>query len=525
MALSRRISQLGEPVLATSTQAITDDPVFPWSVPDGKDLDGVVEAAACPGEFEPASLTLFAARPLDRVTVQVGELVSENGRRLPSSAIDVRQVLCWYQAGWAHVSRNTRTLVPELLVKDSSLIAVDPSTRQNKLSFQGLPRDSDELMPFDIPAFETKQIWLTFHPPEDAAPASYQGRLTVREADEVIASVPIRLTVYPFKLAPSILSYSLYYRLRPTKTDDPVATMKRMAAEVRNQVEHGINMPSTYVGSEPLRPGGPPMETLEELTRIYRELGLRDHPLILVTTAVGRQSTPPQLEGIRKMVKSLLDWAKPRGYSGVYLHAIDEASPEVLRRERLAFQAVHDAGGRVFVACGADYFDAAGDLLDMPVISGTLRPDVARKARALGHRVFSYGNPQAGVELPATYRRNYGIKLWAAGYDGGFDYEYQNHEVAQAYDDFAERHYRNHTMAYPTPGRPIDTRQWEGWREGIDDVRYLGTLLKAMDQAERAGRAETLLGEARQWVTAITGDEDLDALRREMARRIIELSR
>lgn len=33
-------------------------------------------------------------------------------------------------------------------------------------------------------------------------------------------------------------------------------------------------------------------------------------------------------------------------------------------------------------------------------------------------------------------------------------------------------------MSYPTRSRPIRTLQWEGWREGIDDVRYLTMLLK-----------------------------------------------
>ena len=524
LALSRRIIRLAEPVLVGGADAITDAPIFPWSVPLIDDLDPVIEMAACPDEFEPATFTLFATRPLEDVTVRTGELRGEDGRKLPPSVVDVRQVLCWYQSGWAHINRDERTLVPELLIKDGSLIEVDPATRQNKLNFEGLPTDSDRLRPFDLPAFETRQIWLTFRPPATTRPGLYSGHLLVLAGEAPIATAPIHLTVHPFKLAPSVLSYSLYYRLRPSRTPDPVATMKRMAAEIRNQIEHGINMPSTYVGGEPLRPDGPSMETLEELTRVYRELGLRDHPLILVTTSVGKQKTPEQLEHIRQMVRRFVAWAKPRGYSDVYFQAIDEAKPEVLRQERLGFQAVHDAGGKVFVACGADYFDAVGDLLDMPVIAGAPRPDVAAKAKALGHRVFSYYYPQAGVELPETYRRNYGLQLWVAGYDGGFDYEYQQHRVATAYDEFQSSHYRNHTMAYPTPGRPIDTRQWEGWREGTDDVRYLSTLLAALDHAEQNTRHASLARETRKWLDTITADEDLDALRAEMVRRITRLS-
>ncbi len=526
--LTRRIERLGEPVLVASADAITDQPIFPWTVPAIETLDPVIEAAACADEFEPASFTLFATRDLAQVAVEADPLVNADGHALPASALDIHQVLCWYQSGWAHITQDGRTLIPELLIKNGNLIEVDPKARENHLKFEGLPRDSERLMPFDIRAFESKQIWLTFHPPTDAAPGVYTSTIRVREpGDADLARVPVRLTVHPFQLAPSRLSYSLYYRLRPSSTADPVATMQRMAEEVRNQVEHGINMPSTYVGGETLRPAGPQREALEELTRVYRELGLRDHPLILVTTAVGTQSTPEQIEHVRKMVQELVAWAQPRGYTDVYIHAKDEASPDVMRKERLAFQAVHDAGGKVFVACGADYFDAAGDLLDMPVISGQLRPDIAKKAHAHGHRVMSYGNPQAGVELPETYRRNYGIRLWAAGYDGGFDYQYQDEDTRpdRAYNDFAQPHYRNHTMAYPALGRPIDTRQWEGWREGVDDVRYLSTLLAAVDDAASQPDLANEVSETRRWLDSITGDEDLDALRAGMVRGILGLQR
>jgi hypothetical protein len=157
------------------------------------------------------------------------------------------------------------------------------------------------------------------------------------------------------------------------------------------------------------------------------------------------------------------------------------------------------------------------------VISGTLRPDLGRKVRKLGHQIFSYANPQAGVEAPETYRRNYGLKLWAAGYSGAFNYEYQGHETKKAYDDFFEEHYRNHTMAYPAHGRPIDTRQWEGWREGVDDVRYVSTLRKAIDHAAAAGRGPSRVEAARKWLATITGDEDLDAVRRQAVAHILAL--
>jgi hypothetical protein len=37
---------------------------------------------------------------------------------------------------------------------------------------------------------------------------------------------------------------------------------------------------------------------------------------------------------------------------------------------------------------------------------------------------------------------------------------------------------RDHVFAYPTSDGIIDTVQWEGFREGVDDTRYVATLIK-----------------------------------------------
>ena len=38
--------------------------------------------------------------------------------------------------------------------------------------------------------------------------------------------------------------------------------------------------------------------------------------------------------------------------------------------------------------------------------------------------------------------------------------------------------YRDHVFAYPTTNGVIDTIQWEGFREGVDDTRYVASLIK-----------------------------------------------
>ncbi|RPI38330.1 MAG: hypothetical protein EHM53_09150 [Methanoregulaceae archaeon] len=121
--------------------------------------------------------------------------------------------------------------------------------------------------------------------------------------------------------------------------------------------------------------------------------------------------------------------------------------------------------------------DIVGDLLDTAIVAGPLNTTQAAQWHMNGKRIFSYANPQVGVENPYLYRKNYGFALWNAGYDGTMNYAYQ-HGFGNIWNDFDHVHYRDHVFAYPTSDGVIDTVQWEGFREGIYDTRFIATLLK-----------------------------------------------
>ena len=63
--------------------------------------------------------------------------------------------------------------------------------------------------------------------------------------------------------------------------------------------------------------------------------------------------------------------------------------------------------------------------------------------------------------------------MWNAGYDGAMNFAYQHAYGPSIWNDFdsASTHYRDHVFAYPTTDGVIDTIEWEGWREGVDDTR------------------------------------------------------
>lgn len=137
-----------------------------------------------------------------------------------------------------------------------------------------------------------------------------------------------------------------------------------------------------------------------------------------------------------------------------------------------------------------------------------------------GHRAFCYAYPQVGNEEPETYRRNFGLALWRAVFDGAMDYAYQ-HSFGHIWNDFDDKTYRDHVFAYPTVDGVVDTVEWEGFREAVDDVRYVTTLEQAIKKASPAKKQTAT--EARRWLDALDPSGDLYETRAKIAEWITKL--
>ena len=126
--------------------------------------------------------------------------------------------------------------------------------------------------------------------------------------------------------------------------------------------------------------------------------------------------------------------------------------------------------------------------------------------------------------MPQLKRLDSGLALWRIGIDGTMDWAYIHNggdKVNQALQ---------HAMVYRTENGVLDTLEWEGFREGVDDIRYLTTLLETMDRVKSRFPDEPLVRETERFLKWLAGldlfsaDPDLDAIRREMASRIKKLS-
>jgi hypothetical protein len=527
--------------------AITDAYVLPTDQPAAADGTDRIEMMATPGEYEPASFVIYARERLDAVSIVVSDFQRADGVTLDAATVDVRIVKRWYQTAFGEMAdRRVRFLRPELLVYDDRLIKVEDDhnylrletgeyrridkLRAGKdrpiLSPSDWPvRDAVSLQPFTLPAGENRQLWLTLHAPENAEPGIYQGQVRVSAADSPARLLPVQIEILPFVLAESVIEYSIYYRgyLDPSRPEGSISqevkSEAQFVADLRNMRAHGIVSPTVYQRY--------PTGLFDTVMRLYAEAGMQPKRLYylglnVVSNNEGR--VPPSLG---RIVKETNAKAKAYGIEQVYFYARDEARDEALTYQFPFWDEVRRHGGKIMVAgwqtdaVKLGNFDLTGGKEDLFVSMGTVRKPEADRWHSQGRLIYSYQNPLGGYELPHTYRRNYGLLLWQYNYDGAMPYAWQD-GGGSTWNDFDHIRHREINFSYPTVDTPVDTIQWEGFREGVDDIRYLSTLLKLVEQVapKRAVYARRWLADLRE---STLGTLDLDTVRETMTSHILYL--
>jgi len=531
-----KLAAPGQELLAYATVPITNRKVLPAPEPPAR-LSRDLSLRACRGEYEPASFVVYPLRRAVRLEVKTSDLRGPGV--IPAAAVDVRAVKVWYQSGGSGrfpINEGKYLLTPELLLRDDDLVRVDEAARANyvKLRFpdgrevwrcmsnpkptaeesncaaDALPiRDAATLQPVAIRPRTAKQFWVTVHVPQDAASGLYRGRVELLSAGRTVETLPLTVEVLPFDLAPNPLESSIYFHwgleldtTGPGQIGIRKRTPAQFKAELINLREHGVDNPT--IGCQPS--GG---QFPEEL-RLRQEAGMR-HDRLYYLTAYTSRVTPEE-------IKQIIETAKGFGFSEFYFYGNDEAQGDKLTEQRPAWEQVHANGGKVFVAGSpGQNFPLVGDLQDLLVCYGDPTKEEAANWHSKGHKIFCYANPQGGIEEPETYRRNFGLLLAANNYDGGMTYIY--YSGGPSWNDWSIGHYRQHNFVYPTVDGVVDTVQWEGYREGIDDLRYLGTLRQAIASARNRGDAK----QAQAFLDQLDVTGDLYAVRDQIIRWILRL--
>lgn len=505
------------------TLPISDIKILPHTVLPNENIGDVISLRGCPGEYRPATFTVYS--PIEAaLTIEASPLTGPG--TIPGP--DIRAVKCWYQAGYTIYDVTNKHLTPELLLKDDFLVKVENGENYLKLTtgeyrwisdptkvpraeitiipIDELPvQDSLSLQPVTIPAGTNKQFWITLKIPSDAIAGIYTGKIQLSSNGIVVQEIDLQLQVLPIELQPSYLTYSICYRGRLKPIGSISSEDKnevQMRAELENMITHGVPTPSSYDGFN--------MPVLSSVLSMRNDVGMSGQPLFLLN--VGMVSPD--------ILADAMQFAQGYGVSEVYFFTVDE--PTQVGEIREFCLNAHTVGAKTFAYINRlEVGQQLADVLDVCVCTPQTAETLLPLYHSFGNKVYSYANPQVGEERPETYRRNYGLYLWQKDYDGALDYAYQ-HAFGSIWNDFDHTVWRDHNFTYPTIDGVIDTIQWEGWREGVNDIRYLTTLLGAIDTAKAQGvdtsAAESYLANLKVSNLMVT---DLDQVRREITNHIL----
>lgn len=533
-------------------------------MPDKAPKDGIMGddmfILAAKGEYEPCSFVLTSDVDVKKVRFTLGDLKNEKGDILPKSALDLKTVKVWYQAGnaWTSYFADPKLkLCPELLLNDEDLIKADevkkcnyariekskgkyeyrwlnaPSAldRRNEDiygsrlddSFQSMKpnfKDADTHQGAKLEKGRFKQFFLTAKIDKNQAAGLYKGEIALSTGEKI----PLKIRVLDFEL-PSPKCYfdenkdyltffceyvGIDWVLKSNGGDYELAK-KQLEAILANFARHGHVTPTfgNHLG--------------------FMELGKRagldyTKPMICGNMLLAEKA-PMRYHA--KLAKKRLD--KQLGENTLkFMTWGDEYGLATLRGIRDMIKIYHEEGFYFPVNSHSGYC-AGGYLADLwwpSYVPSAATADQTFKFNQLGGDGYFgwYANQHVGVENPAFTRRQYGYGAYRAGFS--CNYNYAHH--LQGWNDIRPELYRPMMFVYGCGSGCIDTLSWEGFREGLDDIRYATKLLQLAKPLTRSSNVDAryTAKKALKLLADADGDDmDLTTLRLEMISYIEKLAK
>ena len=538
-------------------------------LPDTYPSDGAigkkVRIFAAGGEYEPGAFLVYPFSDIGKTTLTLLPFTGPGGRAFPARELDLKLVKCWFQNGngWFSYFGDTGfKLVSELLVNDEELIRVDEAKKANyarlrrkdgttrefwinpprqmnrrffdhyRQTYCFLPmredfRDAKTLQPVTLAKGRFTAFFLTAHVAPGTPAGTYEGGVRLTDArGKVLGEIPVAITVLPFNLPgpkryldPDLDFYVASYSyitlpfIMEENGDDLDLAKRQLEAIFADQVRHNQTIHWMY-----WTPGGEKEFTIAAM----KKAGMRTDIIL----DGGFNPRNKSIADLRHEARKRGEWCdRVLGHRNVYLGFGDEPNYKWLVGSRPYFEVFQDVGFKFIIAGANQVFHKAAYVYDWHNNNKDATVDnTTRLWRQVGPAaVANYAQQHVGVENPAYNRRQYGLAAYLSGYGAVCNYA---HHLGPYNDDSTG--YKPMVFAYGIHDGVIDTLQWEGFREGIDDIRY-ATLMTALAREASAApelRVRQLGRRALQYFASFRRDsDDLNAARLEMINWILRLKK
>ena len=441
---------------------------------------------ATPGEYEPATIAIHALKKTEQYHLTLSDFASSDGNIISKENISIGTVRhlnkrLMYNFNWS----------PE---------------------YMEIPVFIENNHTVDIEAGTNKQFWLTAKIPENAKPGIYRGIIMFSSIygpeGGIPTEIPFTIEVLPFSLdLPA--GYSLGFW--PTGSELFLQDMERQLKIMR---EHGMTFVATGLTVE--------MDTVKDennkivfscakesnfirFNNAYKAAGFPEPSLLDTDRSAANWATLKAGKGKAKewdneykrfmngftLLYEQKEWLVPA------MQTIDEpawrsetAKEDALRRLKLLSEL--NIKSEIDGAYDSYVKEQALPYCKIINVNGGL-PTLSeiRSLKAQGKTIWAYNNDVEGIR-PEVERYSAGYWLWISGADGYNNWGYINKgSTASIYDDLSGE-VSNFVYYYPETSMEIGgpALVYEAFREGIDDLRYLLTWKRLVEQTEKRGAKE-----------------------------------
>ena len=544
-------------------------------LPDVYPVDGragePVRIVAAKDEYEPGSILLYPLKDAAGVQPTLTPFKTADGKVFPAGDLDLVVIKNWIQNknGWYSYFGDTGwKLVPELLLHDENLIRVDVEKMANYARLTGgdgkvterwinPPRqldgvyferycgssvfasmkrefsDADTIRPIALKRGEFKNLILTAHVRKTTAAGLYRGAVRFGGLGEV----PVTIRVLDFELPKpacffdetkpflvNFYTYSSLIHILDLNGGDTRLAIEQFKAIMKDYAAHGQDV--YWLPGSPCNHAPCSATAAAELAAM-RAAGMNDETYVC-TANIGKGATRIESEATaRRSFASAKAFFGPKAKDIFVCHG-DEPPPQWLKDQREPVAAAQRAGYKFILAGSDNIFRKAAYQWDWHNISKTPEDNSSTTAWNLlgGDKYVAwYATQHVGAENPAFNRRQNGMAAYLANYSALCNYA---HHYGSYCDD--RETYKPMVFAYGQGKGVIDTLQWEGFREGVDDIRYATLMVRLAREAAKLGAANLEASyegrKALQFLAAFNREtDDLDACRAEMITFILRLKK
>jgi hypothetical protein len=372
----------------------------------------------------------------------------------------------------------------------------------------------------------TMRWWLSLRTPQDARPGLYSGKVRIAPSKAPAAELRFDVRVLPIRFGPppilagmywfDMTYWYLYWWGRQNFEDADgwwrQQTLQHAFDDMEEFKQFGLNSFAYCENRCTLTLGAngqvnflpPEKNAFIQWMDLYAKAGmgpmpwyaLCDYDGVNIANGVYGAKVEPLTPVWERAFREIIIWAKKaereRGWPEIVMYPTDEASNEGAKgaehaRKLAAFtkscKADVPGGFRVVSSMNGQFERVMLPELDiaMPNHAYPITDDTAAEIRKAGCDLWIYNIGASRV--------TYGFYLWRIGAKGRFMYHHRwsRTEPWNAFDGSNRYNYD-----WITPGKPLPTSELWEMGEGIDDLRYMAALEKAVAEARKSGKRPAL---------------------------------